>query len=388
MALTQFTSDWNESFELKISVGDIKKPTQSFLYGVLDFFLGTIHIDCDKMKAKMDERHFKIWVVKYYNDFFRTCNPKCYPLYYGDLLKPESKKVLEILRFLLNFHLFHNAVQTEIIGTANGKIEMYNQWLAKKNQLQLHREEAKIQSELKKEMLKETTRSIAQYKQQLEELTAKNSILTKEAEEAKQQVYNIRVENIDLTSQIDGAEPAIVTEHEFTALLKTIQTTDNAISELNAIENDIQSKNKCFSLEMSRLSGEIDELSANINESSIVGSIEKERDEIKNLTELKNKVKEFQNQIENTVAKREELIESIKSLEAQLSIKRNDLASLLESCQIKQRKTESECKRGSAKAADLEKKFVMLEQKVEKLKATQEELIAMGTQVIDHIKNT
>ncbi|XP_037040004.1 ankyrin repeat domain-containing protein 18A-like [Bradysia coprophila] len=388
MALNQFASDWNDSFELKISVGDIKKPTQSFLCGILDFYLGTIHIDCDKMKATMGERHFKIWLVRYYNDFFRTCNPKCYPLYYGDLLKPESKKVLEILRFLLNFHHFHNAVQTEIVGTANGKIELYNQWLAKKNQLQLHREEAKIQSELKKTMLTETTRSISQYKQQLEDLTAKNVILTKEAEEAKQQVYHIRVENIDLTSQIDGAEPAIVTEHEFMALSKTIQTTDIAISELNAIEKDIQSKNKCFSQEMSRLKGEIDELSANINESSIEGLIEKEREEIKNLTELTNKVKEFRNQIENTVAKREELLESIKSLEAQLSIKRNDLASVLETCQIKQMKMESQCKLGSVTAADLEKKFEMLELKVEKLKATQKELIAMGSQVIDHIKNT
>lgn len=53
MALNQFTSDWNETFDLKITVGDIKKPTQSFLFEVLDFFLSISHIDCDLLKVKV-----------------------------------------------------------------------------------------------------------------------------------------------------------------------------------------------------------------------------------------------------------------------------------------------------------------------------------------------
>lgn len=59
----------------------------------------------------------------------------------------ESKKVLEILRFLLNFHLFHNAVKTEIVDTTNFKIDMHNQWLSRLNQLKINQEEAKIRSE-------------------------------------------------------------------------------------------------------------------------------------------------------------------------------------------------------------------------------------------------
>lgn len=54
MTVVQFTSDWNNVFELKISVGDIKKPTQSFLLDALQLFLTSIHIDCDKLKAKVN----------------------------------------------------------------------------------------------------------------------------------------------------------------------------------------------------------------------------------------------------------------------------------------------------------------------------------------------
>lgn len=58
MTVAQFTSDWNNVFELKITVGDIKKPTQLFLLDALQMFLTNIGIDCDKLKAKV------IW--KYY----------------------------------------------------------------------------------------------------------------------------------------------------------------------------------------------------------------------------------------------------------------------------------------------------------------------------------
>lgn len=50
---------------------------------------------------------------------------------------------------------------------------------------------------------------------------------------------------------------------------------------------------------------------------------------------MKSKAKEFQSRIENTMAKRVELLESINSMEGQLLKKRNDLSSVLESSQIK-----------------------------------------------------
>lgn len=53
MALTQFTDQWNQTFDLKITVGDIKKPTQSFLTEIFEMFLTLNHIDCNKLKAKV-----------------------------------------------------------------------------------------------------------------------------------------------------------------------------------------------------------------------------------------------------------------------------------------------------------------------------------------------
>ncbi len=41
-------------------------------------------------KFQMDERHYKIWVVKYYSDFFKVCYPKLNFLY-GDLLQPGKQ---------------------------------------------------------------------------------------------------------------------------------------------------------------------------------------------------------------------------------------------------------------------------------------------------------
>ncbi len=59
------------------------------------------------------------------------------------------------------------------------------------------------------------------------------------------------------------------------------------------------------------------------------------RDEMKNLTEITNNIKKFKDQIENGIAKRGELLEDCKSLEGQLVNKRNELSSVLESCQSK-----------------------------------------------------
>lgn len=59
------------------------------------------------------------------------------------------------------------------------------------------------------------------------------------------------------------------------------------------------------------------------------------RDEIKNVTEMTKKIKEFQNRIESLTTSREEILESTQSLEGQLVKKRNDLKSIVESSQIK-----------------------------------------------------
>lgn len=67
--------------------------------------------------------------------------------------------------------------------------------------------------------LTESTQSITELKQLLEELTAKNIVLTQEAEQADKEVYRIRLENIELTSRIDGLVPSIVTEQELETLL-------------------------------------------------------------------------------------------------------------------------------------------------------------------------
>lgn len=56
---------------------------------------------------------------------------------------------------------------------------------------------------------------------------------------------------------------------------------------------------------------------------------------MKNLTELNNKTKEFQNRIQNTMISREKLLDSAKSLEAELLKKKQDLSSIVGSGQIK-----------------------------------------------------
>lgn len=115
----------------------------------------------------MDERHYKIWIVNYFSELFRALKAK-YTFIYGDFIQPGktilnslnyslrlarlyfivSKKCFEVLRFLLNYHLFiKEVVQDEVIHTADSKIETFNQLLAKKNQLHIHQEEFKIRSE-------------------------------------------------------------------------------------------------------------------------------------------------------------------------------------------------------------------------------------------------
>lgn len=48
----------------------------------------------------------------------------------------------------------------------------------------------------------------------------------------------------------------------------------------------------------------------------------------------------------------------------------------------------SERKRSSAEAAELKKKFTVLEEKVRQLKKDQDELIAMGAQVVEYLQKS
>lgn len=128
---------------------------------------------------------------------------------------------------------------------------------------------------------------------------------------------------------------------------------------------------------------------------------------------MNNKIKDLRNQLENTSAKRDEIIECIQTLDAQLLQKRNDLNSVLESSQTKELALEryrhfvgnircrnwahhfkfrfsnsySEHKRDIIRNKNFESKLELAEQQVEDMKLTQEHLITMGVQVVDHIEN-
>lgn len=230
--------------------------------------------------------------------------------------------------------------------------------------------------------------------------------------------------------------------------IRSVKDVDEAIVELNAAEANIMSKNQCYTQKMNEISAEVEELSTISNESSVTDLAEKYRwvksqtkcacrnnvshpfrqlknnflffffcrDETKTLTERNNKIKEFRNQIENTLAKRHELIESSQTAEAQLLRKRNDLNSILERSQAKtlameryatfERRrtsvftisnfgcfffclpnTRSEHKRAVICNRNFETKLALAEQQVDDSKLIQKHLITMGMKVVEHIEN-
>src|ERR1700761_1518031 len=105
-------------------------------------------------------------LVKYFNELFKATN-YTYSFCYGDIILPgkiisnilmhtlfnnavaptDSKKFNQIIKFMLNYYLFFEMVEMEVVGAADEKIEIYNKFLSKKNQLQHKHEEIKIQSE-------------------------------------------------------------------------------------------------------------------------------------------------------------------------------------------------------------------------------------------------
>lgn len=128
------------------------------------------------------------------------------------------------------------------------------------------------------------------------------------------------------------------------------------------MKESLESQNECFNNNVIQINAEIDEFSIVSNENSVLDRVEKYRwaklklrlmaywfelkitprtiysiyrDDLKHFTESNNKIKEFQNQIENTMAKRVEILESIKTMEVQLVKKRSELTSILETSQIK-----------------------------------------------------
>lgn len=129
---------------------------------------------------------------------------------------------------------------------------------------------------------------------------------------------------------------------------------------------------------------------------------------MKSLTELNNKIKEFQNRIQDTMVAREKLLDSAKSLEAELLKKKQDLSSIVGSGQIKTLAMErygslapvrllkfyfvsflhSEYKRRLIHNTNYEKKLELAEQQIADLKLAQEHLITMGNDVVEQIENS
>ncbi|KAJ6643691.1 hypothetical protein Bhyg_08656, partial [Pseudolycoriella hygida] len=388
MTLSSLVEDWNNDSDFKFSTAELKKPTSSFLLEILQSFLSTVYkIDCGMVRAKMDERRFKIHLVKFFNDFFKACKVP-HELLYVDFLQTDSKKVIPLLIFLLHYRQFFKAVTAEISENANNKIEEYNQLLSKKVKMQIEQEERKIRTGNKEAELKESARLITDYKKSAKDLEAKSLSLKENIETVEQQSNQISDEIINLGNDINELQCLVVTDDEVQHLQKKMKAADDEIAALNYAEKIALSRNEVYSKEMCELNTEIEELSAIANEKYVLDLVEKYRTDMKAITEMNAKEKDLENQIKESKAKVLEIIEKDQILEGELEARKNKLNSLLGSNQTKMMVLESEYKLASIRNSGYAKKLEEAELKVQNLKVEQDDLVLAGIEIVEHIKNT
>uniref|UniRef100_A0A182MUI0 Uncharacterized protein n=1 Tax=Anopheles culicifacies TaxID=139723 RepID=A0A182MUI0_9DIPT len=173
----------------------------------------------------------RVELVARINYIYQLCSDsKQTSFFYIDLVKPTGKKIVHLLKILLNYLFYINMVKESVQEKANACTEKYFELKAQLNQEQITKEENKIRAN-------DMNRHIDGYKNQLSQLKHKIDTLQQRKNELKEQIatlkvndqdladklIKLKVEHSELTDQLVGDEEATTMKETKDSLEKEIE---------------------------------------------------------------------------------------------------------------------------------------------------------------------
>ncbi|XP_053674016.1 uncharacterized protein LOC128724313 [Anopheles nili] len=222
MSNAAFLEDWNSVVPFKIKGADLEKPTEQFVYKAILNIFRLIHYDVSSYEGMYSESTETLIVkrvefVARINYIYQLCSDsKQTSFFYVDLVKPTTKKIIHLLKILLNYLFYINMVKETILEKANSCTEKYFDLNAKLNQEQIAKEENKIRvsnlnrhiDDLKHQLphLKEQVDILQQQKHTIEEKISK---LKTSDQELMDKIVELKLEHTELTDRIVPIEEAV-----------------------------------------------------------------------------------------------------------------------------------------------------------------------------------
>ncbi|XP_058123756.1 uncharacterized protein LOC131281531 [Anopheles ziemanni] len=248
MSNTAFIDDWNSIIPFKIKAADLEKPTEQFLYKAVLHIFKLMHYDVSIYEHMYtegaDTSTVKREFVARINYIYQLCSDsKQTSFYYVDLVKPTAKKVIHLLKILLNYLFYINMVKETVLENANNCIENYFELNAKLNQEQAANEEKKIRAcnmnrhiDDLKSKLPEMSRQIESQEQCKQNLHEKLVALKAAQQELADKIVLLKLEYVELTEQK-------ITDEEVCALKATYEALERDIESLTESEKIMQRTN-------------------------------------------------------------------------------------------------------------------------------------------------
>ncbi|XP_050076254.1 uncharacterized protein LOC126563652 [Anopheles maculipalpis] len=327
MSNAVFIDDWNSIIPFKIKAIDLEKPTEQFVYKAILNFFKLLHYDVSSYENMYNESietltAKRVELVARINYIYQLCSDsKQTSFFYIDLVKPTGKKIVHLLKILLNYLFYINMVKETVLEKAKSCVENYYELNTQLNQEQITKEENKIRANNINRHIDDFKNQLPQLKQHIEALEQRKHALQENIATLKtndqdlaDRIIKLKIEHSELTDHIVADEEAIAMRDIQSSLEKEIEALVDTEKQLQkTYEIHVASINEirpCNALLEKMLQLEFDDSCKNL------------RNELAELNALYEKLRKQQNNLMNIS---DNLEKSCKDIDAIIEEKTQEL---------------------------------------------------------------
>uniref|UniRef100_A0A182NNC0 Kinetochore protein Nuf2 N-terminal domain-containing protein n=1 Tax=Anopheles dirus TaxID=7168 RepID=A0A182NNC0_9DIPT len=356
MSNTAFIDDWNSIIPFKIKAKDLEKPTEQFVYKAILHFFKLMHYDVSSYENMYSESTEaltlkRVELVARINYIYQLCSDsKQTSFFYVDLVKPTAKKIIHLLKILLNYLFYINMVKETVLDKANSCTEKYFELNAKLNQEQITKEEKKIQANNINRHIDDLKNLLPQLKNKIETLQQRKHIVQEKLSALK--VHDQELADKIIKLKLDHSEYAdhLVGDEEATVLMETKCGLENEIEML--VENAKQLK-KNYEIQVASIN-EIKPCIALLEKMLQLGFDESCKNIRSELADLKKVCEKFKTQLGSLMSTSDTLHKNCIEIETLVEEKQQEL-------EIRKKVLQKSVRKNDSKYEDKEKHLKALQ---------------------------
>uniref|UniRef100_A0A182P5Z7 Uncharacterized protein n=1 Tax=Anopheles epiroticus TaxID=199890 RepID=A0A182P5Z7_9DIPT len=270
MSNAAFVDEWNSIIPFKIKAIDLEKPTEQFVYKSILHFLKLMHYDVSSYENMYNESNEtltmkRVELVARINYIYQLCSDsKQTSFFYVDLVKPSKsstvepnsdyidlliltsfsfiagKKIIHLLKVLLNYLFYINMVKETVLAKANKCAEEYSELNARLNQEQINKEENKIRANKINRHIDDLKGQLTQLKDQIATLEQRKLTLQEKVAALKANDQQLADKIIKLKIEQSELSDLLVADDEAADVMETKLALDREIEMLTEMEIELQ----------------------------------------------------------------------------------------------------------------------------------------------------